>query len=116
MAAVAAQMDFRVIVSKRKIVQIFSQLRQQGISAEQLSRVHAPIGLKHRRDDAGGDRREHRSGADRGAAWIARSSHHANAAHAVANRSNLTGLLKSLKIPIILHRTRTSLEKSFLNR
>jgi len=34
-----------LIGSKRKIVKIFSELRAHGISTEQLSRVHAPIGL-----------------------------------------------------------------------
>ena len=34
-----------LIGSKRKIVQIFQALAEQGISAEQLQRVHAPIGL-----------------------------------------------------------------------
>jgi xanthine dehydrogenase accessory factor len=34
-----------LIGSKRKIIKIFSDLREQGVSTEQLSRVHAPIGL-----------------------------------------------------------------------
>jgi xanthine dehydrogenase accessory factor len=34
-----------LIGSRRKIVRIFSELREQGVSTEQLSRVHAPIGL-----------------------------------------------------------------------
>jgi xanthine dehydrogenase accessory factor len=34
-----------LIGSKRKIVRIFKDLHQQGISAEQLRQVHAPIGL-----------------------------------------------------------------------
>jgi xanthine dehydrogenase accessory factor len=34
-----------LIGSKRKIIKIFSDLREQGVSSEQLNRVHAPIGL-----------------------------------------------------------------------
>jgi xanthine dehydrogenase accessory factor len=34
-----------LIGSQRKIITIFSQLREQGVTTEQLSRVHAPIGL-----------------------------------------------------------------------
>ncbi len=34
-----------LIGSKRKVLQIFSDLAEQGVSAEQLKRVHAPIGL-----------------------------------------------------------------------
>jgi xanthine dehydrogenase accessory factor len=34
-----------LIGSKRKIVTIFEDLRRQGVSSEQLARVHAPIGL-----------------------------------------------------------------------
>jgi xanthine dehydrogenase accessory factor len=34
-----------LIGSKRKIIKIFSDLLEQGVSNEQLSKVHAPIGL-----------------------------------------------------------------------
>jgi xanthine dehydrogenase accessory factor len=34
-----------LIGSKRKIVTIFDELHRQGVSREQLARVHAPIGL-----------------------------------------------------------------------
>ncbi len=34
-----------LIGSKRKILTIFSELREQGVSTEQLARVHAPVGL-----------------------------------------------------------------------
>ena len=34
-----------LIGSKRKIVKIFQDLQAQGVSADQLSRVHAPVGL-----------------------------------------------------------------------
>jgi xanthine dehydrogenase accessory factor len=34
-----------LIGSRRKIITIFSELREQGVSTEQLTRVHAPIGL-----------------------------------------------------------------------
>jgi xanthine dehydrogenase accessory factor len=33
-----------LIGSKRKILKIFAELREQGVSTEQLSKVHAPIG------------------------------------------------------------------------
>jgi xanthine dehydrogenase accessory factor len=34
-----------LIGSKRKVIQLFSDLRQQGVPREMLERVHAPIGL-----------------------------------------------------------------------
>ena len=34
-----------LIGSKRKVIELFAELRRGGVSQEQLARVHAPIGL-----------------------------------------------------------------------